>query len=284
MTTAYFYTYNAIFDAKVSGNARIVYAYLCKCANRDGKSYPSHKAIAAACGIGVTTVKKSLAELESAELVAVRGQARPDKGRRGSLYTVVKTAVKGFFMTYANIFVTKLTAKAKLVYLYLCRLASGNNLAFPAHKTTANACGLSVAGARTAIDELESAGLVERTAQYRDNGGQRSNLYTLVTEPEHGGNCDEQDNEPVCADITVTPENIALDNNAEPPVGTNEQQVVAPVSETVSLKSKILNTVAAIFRRKTHKKSGKSRTNCSHSRHKAPGIVAGKHPPLLLDG
>jgi predicted ArsR family transcriptional regulator len=283
MTTAYFYTYNAIFDAKVSGNARIVYAYLCKCANRDGKSYPSHKAIAAACGIGVTTVKKSLAELESAELVAVRGQARPDKGRRVNLYTVVKTALKGFFMTYANIFITKLTAKAKLVYLYLCRLASGNNLAFPAHKTTANACGLSVAGARTAIDELESAGLLERTAQYRDNGGQRANLYTLVTEPECGYD-EKQDDEPVCADITVTPEKTAPDNNAEPPVGTNEQQTVAPVSETVCLKANILNTVASLFRRKTHKKSGKTRTNCSHSRLTAPGIGAGKHPPLLLGG
>jgi len=181
--TSYFYTYNAIFDAPVSGAAKLAYAYLCKCAGMGDKCYPSHRTIAAAAGVGVTTVKKALAELERARLITIQGQARPDRGRRTNIYMIIKEAVKGFFVTYGNIFMEKLTSKARLVYLYFCRLASGRNTAFPAHRTTAAACGLSVSGARLAIDELEAAGLVSRQAQYRDNGGQKSNLYTL-TAPE----------------------------------------------------------------------------------------------------
>ncbi|MDR0818021.1 MAG: helix-turn-helix domain-containing protein [Oscillospiraceae bacterium] len=81
MSATYFYTYNKIFDADVSGYARLVYAYLCKCADHSGKSFPSHKKIGSAAGIGVTTVKKALSELENAGLIAVRGQARPNRGR-----------------------------------------------------------------------------------------------------------------------------------------------------------------------------------------------------------
>jgi DNA-binding transcriptional regulator YhcF (GntR family) len=158
--TAYFYTYNIIFDAPVSGNAKLVYSYLCKCADIEGKSYPSHKAIAAYAGIGVTTVKKALAELESAGLISIQGQARPDRGRRANIYTVIKEKTSGFFLTYANVFTSALTAKARLVYLYFCRLASGRDQAYPSHRTTAKACGLSASGTRAAIDELEAAGKV----------------------------------------------------------------------------------------------------------------------------
>jgi hypothetical protein len=35
-------------------------------------------------------------------------------------------------MTYINVFAGKLTAKARIVYLYFCRLASGRGTAFPA--------------------------------------------------------------------------------------------------------------------------------------------------------
>ena len=162
--TSYFYTYNAVFDAPVSGAAKLAYAYLCKCAGADGRCYPSHRAIAAAAGVGVTTTKKALAELESAGLIAIQGQARPDRGRVANIYTIIRDTVKGFFITYGGIFMEKLTAKARVVYLYFCRLASGRDTAFPAHRTTAKACGLSVSGARLAIDELEEAGLVSRQA------------------------------------------------------------------------------------------------------------------------
>ena len=199
----YFYAYNVIFEGSLSSGAKLVYVYLCKCADREGKCFPSHKNISTACGVGVTTVKKSLSELEAAGFVKVQGQARSDKGRRANLYIITKEAVNGFFSAYATAFTEKLTAKARLVYLYLCRLASEGNTAYPAHKTTAKACGLSVAGVRLAIDELEAAGLIERQAQYRENGGQRSNLYTILFAPEtpfeaqrNMDSCDAIDHEP----------------------------------------------------------------------------------------
>jgi DNA-binding transcriptional regulator YhcF (GntR family) len=190
MKSGYFYAYNIVFEAPVSGNAKLVYAYLCKCADRNGNCFPSHGKIAVAAGVCVTTVKKALAELERAGLIDICGQTRSDRSRRANLYGIVKEKTKGFFMAYARVFAERLTAKARLVYLYFCRLASGRGSAFPSHKTTAGACGLSVSGARAAVDELEAAGLVEREARFRDNGGQRSNLYTFITEHEQadGGN------------------------------------------------------------------------------------------------
>ena len=183
--TGYFYTQNAIFDTPMSGAAKLVYAYLSKCANNSGRCYPSHKAIAAAAGISVSTVKKALPELADAKLVHIQGQARSESGCRTNIYTIVKNAVRGYFVTYGSVFVTSLTAKARLVYLYFCRLASGRDSAFPSHKTTVAACRLSVAGTRLAIDELETSGLISRLAQYRENGGQRANLYTLIR-PQDG--------------------------------------------------------------------------------------------------
>ncbi|MDR1208764.1 MAG: helix-turn-helix domain-containing protein [Clostridiales bacterium] len=179
-----FYTYSIVFDAPISGNAKLVYAYLCKMIDREGKCFPSHKTIGAAAGMCVTTVKKALAELESAGLIAIRGEARPDRGRRANTYTIMKERVNTYFLTYDAVFGGCLTAKARLVYLYFCRLASGRDVAYPSHRTTAKACGLSVAGARLAIDELEADGLVTRQAQFRENGGQRANLYTLVSKNE----------------------------------------------------------------------------------------------------
>jgi predicted ArsR family transcriptional regulator len=269
--TAYFYTYNAIFDAPVSGSAKLAYAYLCKCANRDGKCYPSHKAIAAAAGVCVTTVKKALAELEKARLIAVRGQARPDCGRRTNIYTLVRDAVKGFFATYAGVFIGTLTAKARLVYLYLSRLASGRGAAFPAHRTTARACGLSVSGARSAIDELETAGLVSRCAQYRDNGGQRSNLYTLTEpedtydEPEPPAEADEPDN----ADADETPETTASERETE----VSAMPAVTPCRLRGAAARIAAAAKAALFAARVF-----------YSRLRAAPVGAGEYPPLPHGG
>lgn len=270
--TSYFYTYNAVFDAPVSGAAKLAYAYLCKCANRTGKCFPSHKTIAAASGVCVTTVKKALAELEAAGMIAIQGQARPDCGRRTNLYTIIKNAAKGFFMTYAAVFVEKLTSKARLVYLYFCRLASGRDRAFPAHRTTAKACGLSVSGVRLAIDELEDAGVIARTAQYRDNGGQRSNLYTLVIESERG----EQNCEPAMDSPATT------DNAPEPAVELSVPAIEQ--IENTAAKPSLLQSIASLLRRVKLRITPTQLLNLPRSRLKAPGIAVIWQPPVPSGG
>ena len=270
--TNYFYTYNAIFDAPVSGNAKLVYAYLCKCANRDGRSWPSHKAIAYAAGICVTTVKKAISELERSGFISVRGQARPERGQCANIYAIIKDKVKSFFMTYANVFTEKLTAKARIVYLYFCRLASGRLQAFPSHKTTARACGLSVAGTRTAVDELEEVGLIERKAQFRDNGGQRSNLYTLIMDAEDGEDTDDCVDESEIASKEETSANVAnssidIENTLKKPFeydnDTNSRGFIFEV----------LRKFTSFFV-----------VDKTDSRHKATGVVTIKHPPLPRGG
>ena len=284
-TSQYFYTYNAIFDTAVSGYAKLVYAYLCKCANRDGKSWPSHKTIAHAAGIGVTTVKKALAELTAVGLISVRGQARPDCGRRANIYTVIKEKVKTFFLTYLDVFRQQLTAKARLVYLYFCRLASGRDQAFPSHKTTAAACGLSVAGARIAIDELEAAGLVERQAQYRDNGGQKSNLYTLVVMDEESGVNDNdvsQATEYESASV-VEPQDVqrVSHDNTTSTVSDNPAETIAAIRGTIEVchaeNESVLRRIARGFLRFSVIKK-------SDSRHIATGVDPIKHPPVPRGG
>ena len=180
----YFYAYNTMFEKDITPTAKLIYTFLSKCANAKGESFPSHKKIAMNCGIGPTSVKKGLAELEQAGLVQSRGQARFDGSRTTNLYTIIKDKVKGFFKVFTAQFLGKISAKAKVVYIYLCRLFGQEKQAYPAHKTTAEACGISLSSVRKAIDELEQAGFIERKPQYRDNGGQRANLYTLTeTDP-----------------------------------------------------------------------------------------------------
>jgi DNA-binding transcriptional regulator YhcF (GntR family) len=69
----------------LSGQARLVYLYLCRL--RYGrKPYPSHRAASAACGLSPVTVRTSLAELEAAGLVHSRAQYRSNGSQRANLY------------------------------------------------------------------------------------------------------------------------------------------------------------------------------------------------------
>jgi DNA-binding MarR family transcriptional regulator len=142
----------------------------------------------------VSTLKIALGELAASNLLTIEKRFRNSR-RTTNLYTIVRDRAGKFFRATLEIFKTGLTAKARTVLIFLQRLASGKSKAFPAHKTTAAKCGLSKSAARSAIDELEAEGLLDREHQFVKSGRQTSNLYTLDAEPQ---------NETVQAAVTET--------------------------------------------------------------------------------
>lgn len=86
------------------------------------------------------------------------------------------------------------SAHAKLVFVTLSSFVSRSGVARVKHATLAATCGLSVAAARRAIDELERLGVLERTARW-SRGHQRANGYMLrvsqVGEPVDNSEEDE---------------------------------------------------------------------------------------------
>ena len=77
-----------------------------------------------------------------------------------------------------------LSKRATLVVFYLINRANKDLTCFPAIKTIAADCNMSDRTVRRALDDLVASGFVKKEARYRDNGGQSSNLYTLILEME----------------------------------------------------------------------------------------------------
>ena len=177
----YFFVNNEIFKKEVSANAKIVYMYLCKCADCFGKSWPSHKRIASACSLGITTVKIALKELQEAKIITVSHRYREEGGKSSNMYMIMDRSPNKAFYCNAAIFNTTISAKAKLIYLYFCRCANKEGTCYPAHRTTAAACLVSVGTVRNAIKELIEVKLLGAINRYRENNGQTSNLYTILS-------------------------------------------------------------------------------------------------------
>lgn len=75
-----------------------------------------------------------------------------------------------------------LSSKAKAVMAYLAFRSNKMNTCFPALKTIASGCSLSLSTVKRAIRELLSFRLINKDERYRADGGQTSNLYTLNQE------------------------------------------------------------------------------------------------------
>jgi len=94
-----------------------------------------------------------------------------------------------------QIYSANLTKRATLVVFYLVNRANKEFTCFPGVKTIAKDCNMSVRTVQRAINDLIDAGYVKKDYRFRDNGGQSSNLYTLVLNPDDG-NVDEQKQPP----------------------------------------------------------------------------------------
>src|SRR4051812_29265109 len=88
--------------------------------------------------------------------------------------------MKTQFYSFNKIFDMNITPKSKLVYIYLCRMAGSKAQCFPSRKTMAAACGLCVESVKRALQELAAAGLIGKVEQFKENGRQTSNLYTII--------------------------------------------------------------------------------------------------------
>ncbi len=59
-----FYVGSRIWDPGLGAKSKLIYAYLCRCANAAGECFPSVKNIAENCGVSKRTVQRAVKELE----------------------------------------------------------------------------------------------------------------------------------------------------------------------------------------------------------------------------
>lgn len=77
-----------IYDLDLPHRAVCVYMYLCDRAGSGGTCFPSHKTMAADLRLSVSTVKRALADLETAGCLEKQSRRRPLGGHTSNLYRV----------------------------------------------------------------------------------------------------------------------------------------------------------------------------------------------------
>ncbi|PHS31061.1 MAG: hypothetical protein COA82_10720 [Alkaliphilus sp.] len=82
------------------------------------------------------------------------------------------------------VYAANFTKRATAVALYLINRVNRNLTCFPAVGTIARECSMGKRTAIRAIKDLVEEGFVKKESRFHKNGGQRSNFYTLLEEPE----------------------------------------------------------------------------------------------------
>lgn len=84
---AYFDAPDQIYDVtNISGYAKCVYLYLCRCADSKAQSYPSHAKIAGRTGFSISTVRRAIEELIEVGLLT---KGVRSNGGASNLYTLI---------------------------------------------------------------------------------------------------------------------------------------------------------------------------------------------------
>lgn len=87
----WFYSYNMIFDLPVSEHAKIVYLYLCRCADTEDQAFPSYGTMAKKCSISRRTAIRAIQELEEVGLLTKEERTILKNGKpvnTSNLYTI----------------------------------------------------------------------------------------------------------------------------------------------------------------------------------------------------
>lgn len=83
------------------------------------------------------------------------------------------------FELLEEVYKSNLPSRAKQIMFYLINRANSEGTCFPSVKTIVNDCGISTRTVQRTMLILMDAGFIIRDNHFRENGGQRSNLYTL---------------------------------------------------------------------------------------------------------
>lgn len=86
------------------------------------------------------------------------------------------------------IYKANLTKRATLVVFYLINRANKEMTCFPGVKTIAKECNISTRTVQRALNDLVEAGFLKKESRFHEQGGQRSNLYTLKIAEEENDN------------------------------------------------------------------------------------------------
>lgn len=79
-----------------------------------------------------------------------------------------------------EIYDLNLPHRAVAVYMYLCDRADQNGTSFPSHKTIANDLHLSVSTVKRALQDLEQAQQIKKSARFQVKNGRTSNYYHVL--------------------------------------------------------------------------------------------------------
>ena len=84
----YFQTPNEIFETKLTVNEKIIYIYLCRCANNGKVAFPSYQTIADKCSISKSTAIRSIKVLVNEGYVIKQYRIKEDGENYSNLYNV----------------------------------------------------------------------------------------------------------------------------------------------------------------------------------------------------
>ena len=98
----WFYSNKAIFDLDFSLHAKIVYLFLCRCSDEDGKSFPSYSKIAEKCDISKPTAMKAIRELENSDILVKEKRENINGDQTSNLYTIKDKPQSSTFTTPVN--------------------------------------------------------------------------------------------------------------------------------------------------------------------------------------
>lgn len=85
---------------------------------------------------------------------------------------------------FEHLYRMNLTHRAIAVYIYLADRANKDNICWPAIPTISRDLKLSESTTRRALRDLRNAGLIQTEQRYRENGGNSSLRFLLLTVTE----------------------------------------------------------------------------------------------------